>query len=222
MFKKVLVVEDLDSIGFGITQMLKQESKIENVIQSPYCDDAYLKFQKAQKDNVPFDLVISDLSFKKDYRESTITDGYELIKMLKAQQPSLKTILYSVEDRPTKIRTFFNSHTVEGYVIKGRAGLKNLAQAIQELSLGKTYISPELLGLRDKKEVFEIEDYDIVLLRYLSNGLTQEEIAIHFKQDGVAPSSISSIEKRLNRLKIELKAKNAIHLVANAKDLGLI
>ncbi|MEA1785143.1 response regulator [Arenibacter sp. GZD96] len=222
MFKKVLVVEDIDVIGFGIGQMLTKDIKIENVVQSPYCDDAYLKFLKALKDNAPFDLVISDLSFKKDHRESTISDGYGLLNSLKAHQPGVKTILYSVEDRPTKIRTFFNDHAVDGYVIKGRAGLKNLTQAILELSLGKTYMSPELLSIMHKKEVFEIEDYDIELLKQLSKGLTQAEISHYFTKNEVVPSSISAIEKRLNRLKIELKANNAIHLVANAKDIGLI
>ncbi|PCJ91958.1 MAG: response regulator [Flavobacteriaceae bacterium] len=222
MFKKVLIVEDLDSIGFGIVQMLKQEGKIEIVIQSQYCDDAYLKFLKAQKDDLPFDLVISDLSFKEDHRGSKIKSGDELIKILKLKQPNLKTLIYSVEDRFIKIRPLIEHKLIDGYIIKSRYGLKNLTQAIKDVQTGKTYISPELLGFMNRKEVFEIEDYDVNLLIHLSNGLTQEQIAIHFRQNSIIPSSVSSIEKRLNRLKLELKAKNAIHLVANAKDLGLI
>lgn len=222
MFKKVLVVEDLDSIGFGIAQMLKQEIKIENVIQSQYCDDAYLKFIKAQKDNAPFDLIISDLSFKEDHRGSKIKSGDELIKILKTKQSNIKTLIYSVEDRSLKIKTLFDDQLIDGYIIKGRHGLKNLIQALKEVYFGKIYISPELVGFMHKKEVFEIEDYDVKLMTHLSLGLTQDEIATYFHEIGISPSSLSSIEKRLNRLKDELKAKNTIQLIANAKDLGLI
>ncbi|NAS14329.1 helix-turn-helix domain-containing protein [Poritiphilus flavus] len=222
MLKKVLVVEDLDSIGFGIAQMLKQQARIENVTQSLYCDDAYLKFLRSEKDNDLFDLLITDLSFKEDHRESKIKSGAELIQLLKERQPELKTIVYSVEDRSIKIKQLFEDKKIDGYVVKGRHGLRNLVEGISEIEKGNTYVSPELSGFMSQREVFEIEDYDLILLSHLSSGLTQEQIAVNFKQKGISPSSVSSIEKRLNRLKLEFKAKNAIHLVASAKDLGLI
>ena len=68
----------------------------------------------------------------------------------------------------------------------------------------------------------EIEDYDIKLIKFLSKGLSQDEISAHLKTNNISPSSLSSIEKRLNKLRIQFKANNAIHLVAIVKDLGLI
>ena len=68
----------------------------------------------------------------------------------------------------------------------------------------------------------EIDDFDIQLLKQLANGHSQEEISTHFKNNKISPSSLSSLEKRLNKLRIEFKANNAIHLVAIVKDLGLI
>ncbi len=222
MFQKVLVVEDLDSIGFGIAQMLKQETTIKEVQQSLYCDDAHLKFLRAQKDNMPFDLLITDLSFKTDHRESKISSGDELVKTLKTKQPDLKAIIYSVEDRSVKVKSLFNDHKIDAYVVKGRKGLKYLVEAIVAISKNKTYISPELSGFMNRKEVFEIEDYDIELLKQLSNGLNQKEISSYFKTKNIQPSGISSIEKRLNLLKVELNAKNVIQLVAMGKDFGWV
>ena len=222
MFNKVLVVEDLDSIGFGIAQMLKQKTSIKEVQQSLYCDDAHLKFLRAQQDNMPFDLVITDLSFKTDYRQSKINSGDELVKTLKAKQPSLKAIVYSVEDRSNKVKSLFNNQKIDGYVVKGRKGLKHLVEAIKDISQNQTYISPDLSGFMNRKKVFEVEDYDIELLKQLSNGLNQKEISDHFKQQNISPSGISSIEKRLNLLKLELNAKNVIQLVAMSKDLGWV
>ena len=222
MFKKVLIVEDLHSIGFGIAEMLRQEVAIETIVQSLYCDDAHLKFLKAQQDGVPFDLVITDLSFKEDHRETKIKSGAELATVLGSKQEDLKTIIYSVEDRSSKIKKLFENKKIDGYVIKGRYGLRNLVEAIKEIAQGKRYVSPELSGFMHKKELFEIEDYDVMLLSHLSSGFTQEQIAHNFKQEGISPSSVSSIEKRLNKLKMEFKSKNTIHLIASAKDLGLI
>lgn len=222
MFQKVLVVEDLDSIGFGIAQMLKQEAEISEVHQSLYCDDAYLKFLRAIKDGDPFDLVITDLSFKTDHRVNRINSGDELVKTLKLKQPHLKAIVYSVEDRSVRVRSLFNKQKIDAYVVKGRKGLKHLLEAIDVVSRHKTYISPDLSGFMNRKEIFEIEDYDIELLKQLSNGFNQKEISVLFKKQNIHPCGISSIEKRLNRLKLEFNAKNVIQLVAMGKDLGWV
>lgn len=222
MFQKVLVVEDLDSIGFGICQMLKQDTSIKEVQQSLYCDDAHLKFLKAQRDQKPFDLVITDLSFKTDHRESKITSGYHLVKTLKTKQPQLKAIVYSVENRSTKVKNLFNDKEIDGYVVKGREGLKHLVEAIESISKNQPYVSRELNSFMNRKEVFEVDDYDIQLLQQLANGLHQKEISSLFANKNIQPSGISSIEKRLNKLKLELNAKNVIQLVAMSKDLGWI
>ncbi|ASV30814.1 response regulator [Maribacter cobaltidurans] len=220
MFKKVLVVEDLDSIGFGIAQMLKQEFSIKEIQHALYCDDAHLKFLRAEQDNEPFDLLITDLSFKSDHRENRISSGNELVKTLKLKEPSLKAIVYSIEDRSIKVKSLFNDYNIDAYVVKGRKGLKHLVDAIKSISKNKTYCSPDLQGFLGRPEAFEIEDYDIELLKQLSNGLNQKEISHLFKNKNIQPSGISSIEKRLNKLKLELNAKNVIQLVAISKDLG--
>lgn len=222
MFQKVLVVEDLDSIAFGITQMLKQETAIQEVQQSLYCDDAHLKFLKAQKDHAPFDLLITDLSFKTDHRGHRISTGIELVNVLKTKQPALKTIIYSVEDRSMRIKSLFNANGIDGYVAKGRTGLKDLMEAVNAVARNTTYVSPGLNGFMVSKDIFEIEEYDIELLKHLSNGFNQKEISELFKTKNIQPNGMSSIEKRLNRLKVELNAKNVIQLVAISKDLGWV
>jgi hypothetical protein len=53
------------------------------------------------------------------------------------------------------------------------------------------------------------------------NGYILEEISREFKNTGIIPNG-SSIEKRINKLKIYFKANNNVHLIAIAKDLGLV
>ena len=48
------------------------------------------------------------------------------------------------------------------------------------------------------------------------------KIASEFKSKGITPYGSSSLEKRVNALKLYFKARNNAHLVAIAKDLGLV
>lgn len=221
MFKKVLVSDDLGSINQGVITVL-DSLLIKDVHQVQYCDDAYLKIKRGVLDDVPFNLLITDLSFASDYREQKHNSGEELIIALRKEYPELKIIVYSVEDRLQKVRFLIDTHKVNAYVCKGRRGLIELDKAIQLVYNNEQYLSPQVEQALSPKTSLEIDDYDINLLKLLSNGLSQDEISAHLKTNNMSPSSLSSIEKKLNKLRIQFKANNAIHLVAIVKDLGLI
>lgn len=222
MLQNVLVVEDLDSVGYGICVMLEQEMGISQVILSQYCDDAYLKFRKALEYGPAFDLLITDLSFSLDYRKGKIKSGEDLIRKVRSLAKDIPIIVCSVEDKPNRLNNLFKNHEISAYVLKGRNGLKELAEAIKQVSQNKRYISPELNNSIEGNHILEISDYDIELLKSLSKGLSQNEIADLFKQKDIRPFGLSSIEKRLNNLKDDFQSKNTIQLIAIAKDLGLI
>lgn len=221
MFKKVLLSEDIDTISQGVMKIM-EALHIDHVQQVQYCDDAYLKIIKSAQDNQMFDLLITDLSFKPDHREQNLESGEALIKQLREEFPDLKIIVYSVEDRPEKVRSLMNDLNVNGYVTKGRKGLFELEEAIVSVYNGNTYLTRDLAQKLTVKKPVEIVDSDIELLKLLSTGHSQEDISKHFKEVNINPSSLSSIEKRLNLLRKHFGANNAIHLVAITKDLGLI
>lgn len=221
MFSKVLISDDLGSINQGVTAALEGLG-IKNVQQVQYCDDAYLKIKSALDQGNAFDLLITDLSFKTDHRSQNYSSGEALVKHLKQDYPKLKVIVYSVEDRLQKVRTLMKTYKADAYVCKGRRGLTELASAVNLVYTNQTYVSPQVASALSPKSDLEIDDYDIELLKQLSKGLSQEEITAYMKSKSVKPSSLSSIEKQLNRLRIQFKAKNAIQLVAISKDLGLI
>ncbi len=211
----------MDDINAGVLTALS-ELEIATIDQAQYCDDADLKAKKARKDNAPYELLITDLSFKKDHREEKLKSGEELVAKLKSDQPDIKVIVYSVEDKLQQVRRLFNKYKIDAYVCKGRKSLKELVKAIKTVANGKTHLSPEVkMALSNKKDM-EIDDYDIGLLKLLSKGLNQDEISEDLKGRSISPNSLSSIEKRVSKLKIYFKANNAVHLIANAKDLGLI
>jgi len=221
MFTKVLISEDMQDINKGVYTSLC-EMGIKEIQLAQYCDDAYLKFRKAIADNAPFELLITDLSFKLDHREQKFPSGEDLIKALKQEYPTLKIIVYSIEDRLPKVRKLITDYNLDAYVCKSRRGLVELSKAIESVYYDKLYLSEEVSHALSSKNNLEIDDYDIQLLKHLSNGLSQEDISHYFKTNNITPSSLSSIEKRLNKLRIDFKANNAIHLVTTVKDLGLI
>lgn len=222
MFTKVLIADDIDFNDVGAELTLK-ELNVPTIEYTKYCDDALLKIKKAHKDGNPFQLLISDLSFKGDHRVNQLNSGEELIAAVKDLYPSIKIIVFSIEDRAHRIKLLFDELNIDGYVLKGRKTLYDLKQAIQKAYTNEPKnISSELAHLLQDKTTSEIGNYDVLLIKYLSQGISQEQMETVFKQEGIIPHSKSSIEKHLNKLKIYFKANNTVHLVAIAKDLGII
>jgi DNA-binding NarL/FixJ family response regulator len=88
MFKKVLIADDLGSITAGVLNALKAEGL--NCIETVhYCDDAYLKIKAALVAGEPFDLLITDLSFKADHQEQLFHSGEELSAIIKKEHPAI-------------------------------------------------------------------------------------------------------------------------------------
>jgi DNA-binding NarL/FixJ family response regulator len=221
MIKKVLVAEDIDSINLGVVKTLKEQGILDyNVAQ--YCDDAYVKFKKELLNEAPYDLLITDLSFKKDHRNEKLANGEALFTQLKKEQPSLKIIVFTVEDHPQKFKTIWETGFIDAYVCKDRNGLKNLIAAIEAIKNGGKYTSLKLQRSIGNKNTVQITELDTMLITLLSEGYTQKEIEILFKAKNISPSSRSSIEKRLKDLRDDLGAKTMIHLVTIAKELRLI
>ncbi|QED37857.1 response regulator transcription factor [Antarcticibacterium arcticum] len=221
MFKKVLVADDIDSINHAVASVLK-EFNVQQVEYAQYCDNAYLKAKRAQMDGEAFDLLICDLSFKSDHREEKITSGKDLIAILKKENPQLKVIVNSIEDQPHTVKTLWDSGNIDAYVCKDRQGMKELKEAIVNIYAGKTYNSPRIERSLKQENLILLSDFEIKLLTYISQGLTQDEIQEKFKQLKISPGSKSAIEKSLKEMRDEFGAKTTPHLIGIVKDLKLI
>lgn len=222
MFTKVLIADDIDFNDLGAIQILN-ELDVHEIQYAKYCDEALLKVKKAHLDGAPFQLLISDLSFKEDHQLNKLNSGEELIAAVKKECPNIKIIVFSIEDRAHRIKLLFDTLHINGYVLKGRNTIYDLKRAIQKAyNDEQDNISPELLYLLQDMTTSEINNYDVQLIKYLSRGISQENIENVFKLEGISPNSKSSIEKNINKLKIYFKANNTVHLVAIAKDLGIV
>lgn len=220
MFKKVLVVEDPEYINMDVTSSLKAHFPFD-IQTARYCDKAFVMVKKAKQIKLPFDLLITDISISDEHVKAIIKNGKDLISMVKSVQPEIRVVVYSMEDRPFKVKQLLDSPGLDGYVLKGRNGSQELVEAIKLISLHKRYITPHLGYSIASEPAPDVDMYDLMLLKELANGHSQMEISALFKSKGLSPHSLSSLEKRINKLKDHFRAKNSIHLVAIAKDMGL-
>lgn len=221
MFKKVLIAEDHESINISVQKTL-EDLNIPKVDYVYYCDDAIGKIRKALREEQPYDLMITDLYYEDDHRAQDVKDGRELIDKAKELQPGLKVIVFSAERKTGIIDDLFSQHGINGYVQKARNDSKDLKKAIAAVHIGENYLSFDLKQEMKKFSNYEFSTYDIVIVSLLSKGILQKNIPVHLKEKGVHPSSLSSVEKRLNSLKEDLGVNSNEQLVAFCKDLGII
>lgn len=222
MFKKVLVAEDLDSISIAVIQVL-EDLKVASIDHVKYCDDGLLRIKKGLAENAPYDLLITDLSFKSDHRKNQLTSGEDLIEAINKVQPGIKKIVFSIEDKSYRIKSLFNDLGISAYVSKGRNSMEELRKAIEAtFNNEEKILSSDLSFSFNDKSLIEIESYDISILSLLAKGYILESISNEFKNLSITPNGTSSIEKRINKLKIYFKANNNVHLIAIAKDFGLV
>ena len=220
MFQKILIADDHDTVNRELAEML--EISIPVINRSQYCDDALLKIKSAIADRDKFDLLITDLVFKPDTRKENLKNGWELIATVRKLQPDLRIIVYSIEDQLYPIRKLYREDKINAYVIKGRDSMQQLWRAIKKVDKNPDSIRNEVLEKASRQQgVVQLDDIDLTLLKLLGSGMTIKEINENFIKDGISISS-SGIDKRLNKLKLRLNAKNRSNLVILAKEAGLI
>lgn len=219
MFQKVLIAEDIDAVNTAVKEYLLNLG-VKEVVYVQYCDDAYLKCKKAALEKQPFELLICDLSFRQDHRAEQISSGDQLAHRVKQELPNTKIIVHSIEDQPGRVKRL--TSFVDAYVCKGRHGLKYLEEAIRSVHAGEKYLSPDVRRTLEQPNIKELSDYEISLLKYISQGYTQDQISDSFKNKGMAPYSKSAIEKKLKDLREEFEANTNAQLVSIVMTLQLI
>jgi two-component system capsular synthesis response regulator RcsB len=125
MFKKIIVAEDIDGLNIGVHETLRTLG-IAHIEPVKYCDETLNKINRALLDTVPYDLLITDLSFEQDHRPAILKSGEDLIAAVKKVQPNIKIIVLSVEDRPFRIKTLFDDFGIDALLLKGAIVWKSL------------------------------------------------------------------------------------------------
>ncbi len=222
MFTKIIIAEDSDSDNLGLVASISTLTQAQ-IDTAQSCDKTFSKIRQAIQLNVPYELLICDLSFDLDTRIShKIIEGRELIAKVKTIQPDINIIVFSSQDKPAIIKPLFEQKHINGYVCKGLYGLSELKKAIAQVYQGNIFTCPVSKNALHQNHVTQLDTYEVTLLQLLAKGYKQDEIHLYFEKHGLEPSSRRSIENKIRKLRQDFDAKTTIQLVHLVNEMGLI
>jgi len=218
MFEKILIAEDFPNDNYAVKKIV-EELNISHIDQAYYCDDAISKIRNSFSNNLPYGLLITELSFKNNQEHIAIVSGEELIKVVKEEFPDLKIIVCSTEDRQHIINSFFEKYNIDAFITKDKDYIKELKKAIKDVYENNIYI---YTNKSQKGGLFEFTNNDLELVRLLSVGMNVPEISVKFKTEKVYPNSESYLNKRLVKIRQHAGATTTLHLLTLFSDWHLI
>ena len=221
MFKKVLIAEDHEHANISVRKTLDDIGISKREFRT-YCDDALALVQIAIRQDQPFDLLITDLSFDEDSNKQELAGGKELIKAVKAVQPDLKIIVFSLENNINLVDELFDDLHIDAFVRKARYDVDDLKRAIDAAANNKKYRSADLVRRKRIENSYDFKAYDIQILTLLCAGTPQKNIPAYLQENNIKPSGLSSVEKRLNAIKTSLNISSNEQLIAYCKDKKII
>jgi len=222
MFKKILIAEDHESVSISVQKTLSDINIVHDHSNYVfYCDDALGRIKKALREEKPYELLITDLSFEND-RSQEISDGATLIKAVKLIQPDLKILIFSIENRSHVAKALMEDLEIDAFVPKARGDAKDLKIAIETIYKNRKYLSPNLKQVVKEETPFEFSAFDKTIISLLTKGTPQKDIPFYLQKNNIKPSGLSSIEKRLNTIKTVLNISNNEQLIAYCKDRQII
>ena len=221
MIDKVIIAEDHEIANLSI-QKAMEELRVQHIDYVYYCDDALNKIQTAKEKESAYDLLITDLYFEEDGTFQKIGGGFDLIRSVREVQPDIMILIFSAEHRPATIDMLFKNYSIDAYVRKARHDARELRLAVETLNKNQRYYPRSLGELVKKSNAFEFTEFDINIIRLLSQGYQQNEIPGYLKKHNIKPSSLSMIEKRLKQIRDELNISKNEQLVLFCKEVGVL
>jgi hypothetical protein len=110
----------------------------------------------------------------------------------------------------------------DGYVRKARNDAKELREAIEKIANNQRHFPRYLMDLVKRKNAHDFTRFDIAVISLLAQGTLQKDIPAQLQKNGIKPSGLSSIEKRLNLMKEIFDFSKNEQLVIYCKDMGVI
>lgn len=207
--KKVLIIDDHPIFRHGISALINSEQDLEvcgEAISSSSALDAVRKLNP--------DVVLLDISLPG-------TNGIELLKLIKAEQPMLPLLMLSMYDESLYALRALKAGAL-GYIMKAEA-LSDVLTGLRKVLAGGLYVSPKLSerlifqAIQSLQEgmgspVDKLSDRELEILELIGRGLGTKKIAeeLHL--------SVKTIETHRAHIKEKLDFKDANELVQFAID----
>lgn len=205
---RILVVDDHPLIRSGLAELLSQQPGFEVCGQADSAPLALEQMRKYQPD-----LAIIDISLKG-------TNGIELLKMMKAEEPKLPILILSVHDET--LYALRGLKGAQGYLMKAEA-LEHVVSAVRQALEGKLVVSPRLAEqlifkainateTNSSSPVEKLSDRELEVLTWLGKGQSTSSVALKLNL------SIKTIETHRAHIKEKLGLPNSDEMIRFAVD----
>ncbi|MDB2571548.1 MAG: response regulator [Polaribacter sp.] len=220
--KRILIVDDHQLVILGILYSLTKIGNFD-VVTTNTCDAALDLILKHKNDR-PFEIVFTDLSFDNGTKATKLDGGEALIKALKNQNIDIKIGVITGHVETNRIYNVIQNLNPDAYLIKSKCGVAELRYAIEKMQTNDFYYSHEVHQKIMRRTIIQIQ-MDEVAIQILKELPNQPKISnlegVILKNDGTL-MRLRSIETKLSNLRADLGANNNTDLVLKAKELGVI
>ncbi|NMC11603.1 MAG: response regulator transcription factor [Chloroflexi bacterium] len=209
---RLLIVDDHIVVRRGLRSMLADAEDIEIVGESSNADQALKQATELQPDVMLLDIRLPGM------------DGLRLLRILTDKLPNVKVIILTIYDEEQFLVEAFRSGAF-GYLLKN-ISRETLLDALRKAHSGKRMLSEELLdnvlehyshfGKMQLLEHYNLTDSEIALLRIVSEGASNREIAEKLYW------SETTVKRKLSEVFEKLNVNDRAQAVAFAMRHGLI
>lgn len=201
---RILIVDDHPLVRKGLAELINQEP---DMIVVGEADDAPAGLKAVT--TIEPDLVIVDLSLKTN-------NGLELIKNIKAVNPSIQVLVLSMHDESIYALRVLKAGA-KAYVMKQEV-VDKVMEAIRRIRVGKLFVS-ERVAHQMLNQVVEgtdpsssspvdiLSDRELEIVNMIGGGIPTREIAQRLN------ISIKTVESHRAHIKEKLNLENATQLV---------
>jgi DNA-binding NarL/FixJ family response regulator len=210
--KRILIVDDHPLVRRGLQELLMNEDSLEFCGEAADAPSALRLVEETKPD-----LVVIDIALKEG-------DGIELVKQIKALDPSILMLVSSMHDESLYGERALRAGAM-GYLNK-QEPTEKIVEAIHRVLSGRVYLSPRMADRvlhrlvnpaadPDQSPTDMLSDRELAVLGLIGQGLATRQIAekLHL--------SVKTIDTHREHIKTKLHLKSANELVRYAVTWSL-
>jgi len=200
-----MLIEDHPVVAEGLRKMLSESSFSAKILVFTTGGEGLEALELFQPDILLLDINLPDIS------------GIELCGRISKKWPGIRIIALSSSSSKTVIGKMLE-HGAKGYLLKD-SDSQEILRAVSAVSRGEVYINEQvgsILSGREKSETLLLSAREKQVLKFISDGFTNNEIA---EKMFISPLTVDSHRKNML---LKLGAKNTAALVKIAMLNGLI
>lgn len=206
---RILIVDDHPLFRSGLAELLDQQNDLEVCAHADSAPGALEQMRKHRPD-----LAIIDVSL-------TGTNGIELIKLMKAEQPKLLILTLSMHDETLYALRALKAGAL-GYLMKAEA-IEHVLHSVRRVLQGRVFVSPRFgeklifrainaSGTGSESPIDSLSDRELEVLTLLGKGHSTKSIAQNLNL------SVKTVETHRAHIKEKLCFRDSNEMTRFAVD----